>query len=60
MNDFISWVMLRLDVLMAETEKNRRIESQGETPKKSSVRVFPFGVDSTAERDEPIAPRPAA
>lgn len=59
MDDFISWVMRRLDVLMVTCDTDRSVESHP-VSKINSERVLPFGAFESNEMDDTVAPRPAA
>lgn len=57
--DFVTWVLLRLDVLMAETDNYH----SGDAPpaaQGTTKRVLPFGVIEFPESGESAPPRSAA
>lgn len=45
MEDFVTWVLLRVDSFLANANNNRtRLEDPQSVPKRNSERVLPFGV----------------
>jgi hypothetical protein len=57
MEDFVTWVLLRLDELMA-AEKDR-VDVSRPIPKRTPDRILPFGAAGSQEEDS-LSPRPAA
>jgi hypothetical protein len=43
MEDFVTWVLLRVDPVLANANNNRKDDAQP-APKRNAERVLPFGV----------------
>jgi hypothetical protein len=61
MEDFVTWVLLRVDSFLANAKCNRTgTEEAQQVPKRNSERVLPFGALDPRDSESPATPQSAA